>query len=253
MNYEQRKYRKLMDNKRFRSFVVKHLETNLWIGISPESFTPELPSFCKKNIIHHRKELDDFIRTDEMFRTSLVPLPFNNQAPEIAKEMYISGQNSDIGPMASVAGAFADTLGHEILKLYSPKELIIENGGDIFVYAENDLKVAIFAGHSPLSEKIGILVPKEITPVGICTSSATVGPSLSFGVSDATMIVCKKAASADGYATRFGNMIHSENDIQQVLEKIRQVPDIISAIIVCKEKFGITGKLKLELFDIGSS
>lgn len=239
-----------MDNKRFKSFVAKHLETNLWIGINPESYKANLPSFCLNTIKLHRKLLDDFIRSDETFRTSLVPLPYNYLAPEIAREMYISSQNSDTGPMASVAGAFADMLGTEIIKQYNPKELIIENGGDIFIFAEKDMRVAVFAGNSPLSEKIGILIPKEITPIGICTSSAKVGPSLSLGVSDATMIVCKNAALADGFATKFGNMIQSESDVLPVLEKIKKVPEIISAIIVCNDKFGIAGKLKLELFKI---
>jgi uncharacterized protein len=240
-----------MDNERFKTFVVKHLETNLWIGINPESFKTDLPSFCLKNIRQHRKQLDDFIELDSTFRTSLVPLPYNNIAPEIAREMYISSQNSDTGPMASVAGAFADMLGKEIIKQFDPKELVIENGGDIYILAKKDMKTAVFAGNSPLSEKIGILIPHEMTPLGICTSSATVGPSLSLGVSDATMIVCKNTALADGYATKFGNMVQSENDIQTVLEKIKKIPEIISAIVVCGDKFGIAGKLKLELFNIG--
>jgi uncharacterized protein len=241
-----------MDNKRFKSFVVKHFETNLWIGINHESYKADLPSFCLNFIKLHRKLLDDFIRSNETFRTSLVPLPYNNLAPEIAREMYLSSQNSDTGPMASVAGAFADMLGKEIIKKYNPKELIIENGGDIFVLAEKAMNVAVFAGNSPLSEKIGIMIPNEITPLGICTSSAKVGPSLSLGVSDATMIVCKKTALADGFATKFGNMIHSESDVMPVLEKIKKVPEIISTLIVCNNKFGIAGKLKLELFKIRS-
>jgi len=248
MSYEPRWYRKQMDSKRFHSFTVTHFETDLWIGVNPDSFQKRMISFCVEKIKLLRNLLDDYITRFPLFRNSLVPLAFDTSAPEIAQEMLLQSQNTGTGPMSCVAGAFAHFMGQELINKFHPKELVIENGGDIFILSEKTIQVAVYAGKSQLSGKIGILVTPDKTPLGICTSSGTVGPSLSFGKADAVMIVCKSTTLADGYATAFANKIHSPDDISNVIESIKKIPEIISALIICDDKFGICGKLKLEIF-----
>jgi uncharacterized protein len=248
MSYENRWYRDNLNNKRFRSFTVKYLETDLWIGIDPGSYHEEIETYCSRLIVSFRKQLDDYIKGYPLFQNCLTPLPFDTFAPYIAQEMFIQSQNAAVGPMACVAGAFSQIIGNEIIKKYSPKELIIENGGDIFLLAKDDINIAVYAGKSILSNKIGICITPNVTPLGICTSSATVGPSMSLGKSDATMIVCKNTALADGYASFFGNMVKSAEDINPVIEKIKNNLDVLSAIIIMGDKFGICGKFKMKLF-----
>jgi uncharacterized protein len=247
MTFEPRWYRKQMDGGRFVSFTVEYLDTDLWIGVDKDAYSKKLQSFCLEKITSYRRQLDEYIAIYPDFRNSLVPIQFDPKAPEIARDMIIQSQNSGTGPMACVAGAFANWLGTEIIQNFNPQELIIENGGDIFVLCKSDLKVAVYAGGSPISGKIGILIPPDFTPLGICTSSGTVGPSMSFGKSDATMICCKNAALADGYASFFGNQVTHPDGIHAILESISKVPEIISAIIVCEDKFGINGKFNLEI------
>jgi len=237
-----------MDSERFKSFTVEHLETDLWIGIDKDSFKDNLSSFCLERIKLYRHQLDEYISIAPIFKNSLVPLQFDPKAPEIAQDMIIQSQNTSTGPMSCVAGAFVNWLGTDIMKNFNPKELVIENGGDIFILAKEDINVAVYAGSSPLSGKIGILIPPDFTPIGVCTSSGTVGPSLSFGKSDATMIACRNAALADGYASFFGNQVTNPDGIHSLLESISKIPEIISAIIVCEDKFGINGKFNLEIF-----
>jgi ApbE superfamily uncharacterized protein (UPF0280 family) len=248
MTYISRCYRDTFDTKRFKPFTVKHFETDLWIGVDPSSFNPDMVPFCQDAINNYRNQLDQYIQTNPIFRNSLSPIPFDQTAPYIAKEMIVQSQNAQVGPMATVAGAFSQFIGEKIISKFTPKEIIIENGGDIFVLVKEELKISVFAGTSPLSGKIGISIEPDFTPLGVCTSSATVGPSLSLGKSDATMIVCKNTALADGYATFYGNMIKSSDDINLVIEKIKNNPDIISAMVVMGEKFGICGKFKLQIF-----
>jgi len=107
---------------------------------------------------------------------------------------------------------------------------------------------AVFAGSLPLSEKIGLHIDAKEYPLGTCTSSGTVGPSLSFGKADAVMIVCKNALLADSYATVFANQIQTANDIDYVLEMIENKQDIISALLVKDDKMGIIGKFEMKLF-----
>ena len=47
-------------------------------------------------------------------------------------------------------------------------------------------------------------------PMGICTSSGTVGHSLSFGKADAVCVKAKSVSLADAAATAIGNMVKSQ-------------------------------------------
>jgi ApbE superfamily uncharacterized protein (UPF0280 family) len=89
-------------------------------------------------------------------------------------------------PLLQIAGAVAEFVSKDLLPL--SEEIIIENGGDIYLATSRERTIGIYAGHSPLSLKIGIVISPEDSPLGVCTSSGTVGPSLSFGKADAVCI-----------------------------------------------------------------
>lgn len=111
------------------------------------------------------------------------------------------------------------------------------------------MDIAVFAGASPLSERVGLRIRAEEGPVGICTSSGTVGPSLSLGKADAVMVVCRDAALADTYATAFANEIQSADDIPACLKRMKQKEDILAAIAIKEDKIGISGIFELILFE----
>jgi ApbE superfamily uncharacterized protein (UPF0280 family) len=105
--------------------------------------------------------------------------------------------------------------------------------------------VGIYAGHSPLSLKIGIVISPEETPLGICTSSGTVGHSLSFGKADAVCILSKSAALADAVATTVGNMVQEKKDIELGLEKGKEIDGVLGVLVIVGEKMGVWGKIQL--------
>jgi len=147
--------------------------------------------------------------------------------------------------MASVAGMFASHVGEKIRGCFPVKELLIENGGDYFILVKEDLLITVFAGDSPLSEKIGILIPASETPCGVCTSSGTVGPSLSFGKADAVMVACYSPVLADAWATSLANRVKSPADLDEVLKYSEQFPEILSLVIICEDKTGIRGNFEV--------
>jgi ApbE superfamily uncharacterized protein (UPF0280 family) len=120
-----------------------------------------------------------------------------------------------VGPMASVAGAVAEFVSKDLLPLSD--ELIIENGGDIYLETSKERTIGLYAGPSPLSLKVGLIITPEDAPLGVCTSSATVGPSLSFGKADAVCILSKSGALADAAATAVGNVVKERKDIERGL------------------------------------
>ena len=148
----------------------------------------------------------------------------------------------------SVAGAVALKVAEFLKSKYGVKEVIVENGGDIYAQANTDMDISVFAGQSPLSEKIGLHIPAADFPLGICTSSGTVGPSLSLGSADAVMIVCKDVMLADSYATAMANRIQSVNDLQSLIDRIQNIPDILGAIAVKDDRMAICGQFELRLF-----
>jgi ApbE superfamily uncharacterized protein (UPF0280 family) len=145
--------------------------------------------------------------------------------------------------MAAVAGAMAESVSKDLLKF--SKEVIVENGGDIYLATSKERRVAIYAGGSPLSLKIGILIKPEETPLGICTSSGTVGHSLSFGKADAVCILSKSAALADSAATAVGNLVQEKRDIEKGLERGKEIEGVLGTVIIVGEKIGVWGNITL--------
>ena len=207
-----------------------------------------MPEIVEQIIRVLRDESDIYLKQDPQYRLSLVPYFAQESAPKILKEMSEISRRTGVGPMAAVAGAFAAEIGQELKKHFQINEIIIENGGDIYVDIQNDIEIAVFAGKSPLSEKIGLRIDAKFSPLGICTSSGTVGPSLSFGKADAVMIACKNAALADAYASVFANKIQTPKDIDSVLKQIEHEKNILSALIVKDDKLGIIGEFEMVLF-----
>lgn len=191
----------------------------------------------------YRKDIEEYIRLNPEFLDALGPIEVDKEAPEIVKEMVCNSGRVNVGPMASVAGAIAEYVGNNLLKYCS--EVIIENGGDIFMASGKERVIAIYAGKSIFSGKLGIRMVPGMMPAGVCTSSGTVGHSLSFGKADAVVVVSKSAIFADAAATYFANLVKSEKDIGGVIEKSKEFEEIMGIVVIKGDKMGVWGKLEL--------
>jgi len=243
--FEPRWYRRLMEGERFTSFTITYLETDLWIGVNPSSYHPDMPGFAMNKSKELRVIMDNYIAAHPEFLTSLVPVKSDPLSHSIIQSMINATIISGTGPMSAVAGAFAQFIGEAIAKEFNAQEIIVENGGDIYLSIKNDLEVGVFAGNSTLSNKMAIIVPASFSPLGLCTSSGTVGHSLSFGKADAAMIVCKNAALADAFATRFGNEVKSSADIPAAIKFSEDFHDILSILLIAGDQLGVRGKFQL--------
>lgn len=249
--YEPRTYRDRMVGKGFDSFTVCVEETDIWVGIDTESFSklslPELKEATKSYIKTLREELTNYIAKNSGFQTSMVPIDQDPESVGIVREMVTAAIIAGTGPMAAVAGAFSESIGRQILDQFPVREILVENGGDIWISAYRPVRLSVFAGDSPLSGKIGIVVQPEETPLGVCTSSGTVGHSISLGKADAVTIACKNTAEADTLATAYGNRIHTREDIDTVIEEIKGRENIISALLIYKDTAAVCGKCEVNV------
>ena len=123
--------------------------------------------------------------------------------------------------------------------------VIVENGGDVFIKTDAPLTVAIFAGKSPLNLRIGIRLSGGSKPVAVCTSSGTVGHSLSLGKADAVCVVSNSCAIADAAATAIGNLVQSIADIEYAIAKGKCIEKIRGILIIVGGKIGIWGDLEV--------
>ncbi len=145
--------------------------------------------------------------------------------------------------MASVAGALAEEVGNDLLE--HTRTVIVENGGDIFLKVSEDLTIGIYAGPSPLSNKLALKIPATMTPLGVCTSSGTVGHSLSFGTSDAVTILAHSTPLADAAATAVGNQVKGPQDIALGLDYAQTIEGILGALIIVDNQFGAWGDIEI--------
>jgi len=236
--YMPRTYRYWLKDRDLVSFQVVLKETDLLIRAKAD-----LSRKAEKLAIKYREQLEKYISTHPDFLISLTPVDVEESAPIIVKEMANAAVKVGVGPMAAVAGAIAEFVGKELLA-YSP-EIIVENGGDIYLKSSVKRTVGIYAGDSPLSGKIGLVIRPELTPLGVCTSSGTVGHSLSFGKADAAVAVASSATLADAAATALGNLVKSPDDIDKAIRFARDCGDLMGIILIIGGKMGVWGNLEL--------
>jgi uncharacterized protein len=207
------------------------------------SASVNLESKARKAVLKYRAILKKYLSTHPVFLTTLEPYRVEENAPLIVKDMAECGEQAGVGPMAAVAGAIAQYCALDLSK-YTP-ELIIENGGDIYIHSHSERLLGIFAGQSSLSGKIGIVIPAKETPLGVSTSSGTVGHSLSFGKADAVVILAQTATLSDAVATAIGNIVFAPPDIATGIQKAQKIAGVKGVLIIKDDKMGIWGDLQI--------
>ncbi len=247
-SYSDRVYRKLVTYTGLVSTTVRIEETDLHI-LAEDDVTEKATDL----ILQYRAQLEQYILKNPQFSASLEPLKHDKIVPPLIRDMLNAGIAAGVGPMAAVAGTIAEYVGKGLVAA-GFREVMIENGGDIFLQRNSDCSIAIFAGESPLSYKVGMNIRSAQMPIGICTSSGTVGHSLSLGLADSVTVLSKSTALADAAATRLGNEVgrsgNTREGMQNGLAQAKEIPGIIGVVVVCGELIGAFGDVELIQVDL---
>ncbi len=238
MARSEKTYRRSVSGEDLLSYEVNVRETELLVRsnvlLREEAFAA----------VHNlRGYIETYIDKHPDFQSSLAPLPDDAFAPAIIRAMLAAGREAGVGPMAAVAGAIAEFVGNRLQVL--SEELIIENGGDIFLKSRQERCVAVFTGDSPLSGRVALKIAPSDRPSGICTSSGTVGHSLSFGRSDAVCILSESATLSDAAATAVGNVIKAKADIARGIERAQSIRGVQGVLIIIGDRLGLWGKMEI--------
>lgn len=241
VDVHQRFYRRLTRCDHLVAFHVVVKETDLWVQARKN-----LKNMIKEFILIERGYIESYIHRHPDFQQTLHPWKLAAPAPAILREMTQAGTKAGVGPMAAVAGAIAARVGSRLLNhRQGSDEVIIENGGDVFFKTRQPVTVGLFAGKSPLSMQIGLTIDSRKRPVAVCTSSGTVGHSISFGNADAVCVVSGSAALADAAATSIGNRVHTRADIHAGIDFGKTIQGVEGLVIIKDEEMALWGTLEM--------
>jgi len=234
----ERSYRNLVLKDKLVDFRVTVKETDLFVQAQKplEDITREL-------ILEKRGYIENYIKRYPGFARTLKPWRVQGPEPKIIHEMALAGEKAGVGPMAAVAGAIAEHVGNDLLE--HSDEVVVENGGDVFLRLDNPVTIGIFAGASPLSLRVGICVGSREKPISVCTSSGTVGHSLSLGNADAVTVVSYSCSLADAAATSVGNQVASKAHIQTAIDFGKHIEGVRGIVVIIGDDVGVWGDLKV--------
>jgi len=193
-------------------------------------------------IVRQRRDLEDYIVLHPDFGRSFEPLELSDNAPLIAQRMARAARLAGVGPMAAVAGTIAQSAAEAGL-LAGAKEVIVDNGGDIYLRATEPLIIGLDSGSAELADRLAFSLQADDTPLAICSSSGRMGHSTSLGRCDLATVVSKDAALADAAATRAANLVKTAEDVDTALEQIAAIEDIDGVMIVKDARVGLAGQL----------
>ncbi|MBC7085218.1 MAG: UPF0280 family protein [Methanomethylovorans sp.] len=197
---------------------------------------------AKESIRYNRSVLENFIAHDPFFRTTLEPYDCPENAPEVILRMVHAANAMGIGPMSAVAGTIA-SMALEAMVDLGATYAIVDNGGDIALINDRPVIIGVYAGTSPVKD-LAFRLPCHNHITGICTSSGTVGPSISFGMADAAIVFSDDVSLADAAATALGNATHiGKNAVEKAFDVIKPVHSIKGAMVIQGEYIGMWGHI----------
>lgn len=191
-------------------------------------------------IRENRSELESYIASDPFFRSTLEPYDVEGDFPEVVSRMIVAGNAMGIGPMSAVAGTIS-ALAVEAMVDAGATFAIVDNGGDIAIINDRPVLMGIYAGNSPLKD-IGFVMEARDFITGVCTSSGSVGPSISFGMADAAIVFSDNVSLADSAATALGNGTDvGKEAVERSFDVVKDVEGIKGAIVIQGEFMGFWG------------
>lgn len=193
-------------------------------------------------LLKQRKLIENYIKKDPFFLSTLKPHKVKKSAPEIVKLMAQGAKTANVGPMASVAGTIAEFIAKKLIQK-GTKIAVVENGGDIFAITNKEIIIGLFSGQNKIAEKLAFKLNKNNTPLAICSSSSLLGHSISFGKCDLATVFSKKSYIADAVATAVGNKVKEIKDIQKTLNWAIKLKDVQGVIIIKDHKIGMIGNI----------
>jgi ApbE superfamily uncharacterized protein (UPF0280 family) len=232
---------------RFKSVVYRYKDSDIWIAYDQNTSVNQehVLDFVNEKCRSLWQTFKMHFKIDPEYEHALEPYSVKNDSDLVIKRLSHASLSTGVGPMAGIAGLFAEEIGKALKNEFGFKEIIVENGGDDYIDVRDDIRVSLYAGEHPLSNKIHLLIEPGNCPLGLCASSGKFGHSTSFGTADLVSVACPDTVLADQYATAFANRIKSEDDVASVIQLAQTLPHILHIAVFKDQAFAIGGHLKV--------
>ncbi|MFW6181131.1 MAG: UPF0280 family protein [Spirochaetota bacterium] len=249
--YTRRFYRRWQNPCDLLPLEIRFRETDLHLFYHPVEGTAgeeEMARDARRAVACCYNQLDAVISRWPAFRDALSPPPppgwIGGGELPLAEEMLDACSPAGVGPMSAVAGAVAEWVGRTLLA--RTPQVIVENGGDLFVATRRQRVMLVYAGEdSPFRDRVRVRLPASPAGLGVCTSSGKVGHSRSYGRTDAALVMARSAAVADAFATALGNMVQGEQDLEGAAAYARSREQLLGGIIIIGRRIALWGEVEL--------
>ena len=191
-------------------------------------------------LMEARFSIESKIAEDPFFGMTYYPYEASPSDDDIVRRMCEASKIADVGPMAGVAGAVAVHIAERLVSEGS-SHAVVENGGDIAFYSPEPRLVGIFADH-PVFRDLAFSMSSDRI-VGMCSSSRTVGPSVSLGASSISTVISDDVVLADCCATALGNLAKDEGSLQGAVTDIGSRKGVTGCLACCGDKVAMFGDL----------
>ena len=202
-------------------------------------------SIARQILQEDRRITEIFIREHPGWQESLIPMR-TPDAPPIIAAMEEAGELAGVGPMAAIAGVFADHMVTEMQRQGHAEIAVVENGGEIAIQSAEDIIIALYVLTTALKAKIGFRYHGGDPMLGLGTSSGQFGHAMSLGEGDAVTVFADSAGLADAAATQVCNAVVGDDYEQAILrglEVVDTIPGVHGAFIARGGFVGQKGKL----------
>ncbi|PTN08938.1 hypothetical protein [Mangrovibacterium marinum] len=247
MLFEPKSYRNCFSRERFQPFTVQYLDYNLWIGVDPQSYSPQMEAEALKVLSQKVDELKAYVAEEPFFKKSLKPYPVADNAPASIVEAARAAELAGTGPQAAKSGLISQLVGESLLASFAPDEMIVENDGDLYLKLRDSLIVSIFADDLEDSGLMGLEILPQQTPLGLGTGTGTKGQPINHSKATAVMMLAPKGAQASALAVGIGNRVKRANDLDKVLKHLKLMPEVIAAVFIVDDQIAVHGENELKL------
>jgi len=188
-----------------------------------------------------RSQIERQIRQDRFFLTTLEPYDPEASSARVIKRMCTASSTAGVGPMATVAGVIAQEA-LEAMVSKGCRHGWVDNGGDLALILEKTATLEIFSDPESKSACAIELEPTDEI-IGICTSSGTLGHSISFGNADVSLAIADDAVLADALATAIGNAVIGKESLNTCFDKLKKVDGFRAGLAMIEGSISTHGKL----------
>lgn len=188
-----------------------------------------------------RAKIEQQIRRDDFFLTTLEPYETPKDGSPVVKRMCEAAKLAGVGPMATVAG----TIAQEAMEAMAAQGLThgwVDNGGDVALMLESPATLEVF---SDPGSKTAFALELEPTDgiIGICSSSGRIGHSISFGNADVALVMADSAVLADALATAIGNRVANPDSLKTCFDPLKGLDGFIGGLAMIDGAVSMRGRM----------